>query len=112
MKRVLIFVVTVFLFLVVLSCHKEKDPNNAENSPVWLQQKITELIPEQNLCEITTVTTIEYNGKKYYHIYCAIWSCMYCQLFDEQGNRPAWDANGWNDFFAKKKDIQTVPACQ
>jgi hypothetical protein len=37
---------------------------------------------------------------------------MYCELFDEQGNRPVWDSKGWEDFFAKKKDLQTVPACK
>lgn len=111
MKR-FIFLASVIFLLGVLSCDKKEIIDGPEDFPAWLQTKITELITPNNLCNITDVTIIEYNGKKYYHIYAGLWSCMYCQLFDEQGNRPNWDTNVWNDFFAKKKEIQVVPACK
>jgi len=111
MKRLFLFV-GVFLILGNLSCDKKDEETNPDQFPGWLQSKITELTSPQNLCEITDVTIIEYNGKTYYHVYCGLWSCMYCQLFDEKGNRPAWETNQWNDFFAKKKEIKVVPACQ
>jgi len=111
MKRLILFT-TIILLAGILSCDKKDLITGPEEFPVWLQLKITELIPEQNLCAITDVTIIEYNGKKYYHVYCGIWSCMYCHLFDEQGNRPVWDTKVWEDFFANKKEIQTVPACK
>lgn len=110
MKRI-ILLAGIFILLGVFSCDKKEEITGPDDFPVWLQLKIAELVPEQNLCEITSVTIFEYNGKKYYHVYCGIWSCRYCQLFDEQGNRPDWESNVWNDFFARKKDIQTVPAC-
>jgi len=110
--RRLVFFITIILLIGILSCDKKDLITGPEEFPVWLQLKITELVPEQDLCEITSVTIIEYNGKKYYHLYCAIWSCVYCQLFDEQGNRPDWDSKGWEDFFAGEKEFVKVPACK
>jgi hypothetical protein len=107
-----ILLIGIFLLLSFLSCDKKDTITDPEDFPIWLQAKITELVTPSNLCNITDVTIIEYNGKKYYHIYAGLWSCAYCQLFDEQGNRPDWDSNGWKDFLANKKDIQTVPACK
>jgi hypothetical protein len=110
MKR-LVYLLSIFLLLFNSACKKE-ETKVPDQFPEWLQQKIGELTPDQKMCEITTVTIIEYNGKIYYHVYCGLWSCMYCQLFDEHGNRPVWDEKGWNDFFANQKFIKEVPACQ
>lgn len=105
-------VAVIFLVFLIGSgaCKKENEPTN-DQLPDWLQAKITELVPEQNLCKITDVTIIEYKEKRYYHIYCGIWSCMYCQLFDEKGNRPSWENTEWNDFMTNHKDLKTLPAC-
>jgi hypothetical protein len=109
MKRI----IHLFSFLMILSlvaCDKDETAG-PDQLPVWLKQKITELVPDQKLCEITTVTIIEFHGKRYYHVYCGIWSCMYCHLFDEKGNHPEWDNEEWSDFRANKKEIKVVPAC-
>ena len=111
MRRLFLFS-GIFLLLSFLSCDKKDLITGPEEFPAWLQLKIEELVTPFSICNITDVTIIEYNGKKYYHIYAGLWSCMYCQLFDEQGNRPDWDSKGWEDFFAKMKDIQIVPACK
>jgi hypothetical protein len=111
MKRFL-FLTCIIILIGILSCNKKEKIADTVEFPGWLHLKITELITDQHLCEITTVTFIEYNGNKYYHIYCGIWSCMYCQLFDEQGNRPDWGSKEWEDFMANKKQIWTVPACK
>jgi len=110
MKRLFLFV-GVFLILGVLSCDKKDEETNPDQFPEWLQTKITEITSKQNICSITNVTIIEYQGKRYYNIYCGLWSCVYCQFFDEKGNRPTWESNQWNDFFANKKDVKVVPAC-
>jgi len=110
MNRFTTILLIVFL-LGINSCKKEEN-SAPDQFPEWLQSKITELVPDQNLCEITNVTIIEYNGKKYYHVYCGIWSCMYCQLFDELGNHPIWETNEFSDFLKNLKVIKTVPACQ
>ena len=111
MRRLILLLYFSALF-GFLSCDKKEIVESPEQFPVWLQEKISELVTPSNICNITDVTIIQYNGKKYYHIYAGLWSCMYCELFDEQGNRPVWDGKGWGDFYTKKKDIQTVPACK
>jgi hypothetical protein len=110
MKQFPIFILIVFL-IGLSSCKKDDNATN-DPFPEWLQAKITELVPDQNLCKITNVTIIEYKGEKYYDIYCGLWSCIYCQIFDEQGNRPNWETIDWNDFIVNKKEIKVVPACQ
>lgn len=104
----------IILFIIFMTgfvgCHKETDMKT-DQIPIPVQSKIDELILDQNLCSITEVTVIEYKGKQYYHIYSLIWSCMYCQLFDEKGERPNFSTSEWTDFLANKKDIQRLPAC-
>lgn len=110
MKRS-IYYFTIFVMLLISACKKEEISDQGQ-FPEWLQAKITELTSKQNICLITDVTISEYKGKRYYNVYCGLWSCVYCQFFDEQGNRPTWDSNGWNDFFAKQKVVKILPACQ
>ena len=110
MKRFFLFA-CLCLTLSTISCDKKDEITDADQFPAWLQTKIDELTSKQNICKITDVTIIEYNGKTYYHIYCGLWSCMYCQLFDEKGNQPNWNTSEWNDFFANKKEVKVLPAC-
>ena len=109
MKKLLLFV-GIFISLYVSSCNEE-ETTAPDQFPRWLQTKITELTSEFNLCKYTDVAIYEYNGKQYYHVYCGVWSCDYCQLFDTKGNRPEWNTYEWNDFRANKKAIKTLPAC-
>lgn len=102
----------IFLFLVVSSCNKKDEITPPDQFPEWLELKITELTSGQNLCEITDVTIIDYKGKLYYNIYCGLWSCIYCELYDENGDHPTWETEQLNDFFANKKEIKTLPACE
>lgn len=104
-------ILILFGSLIILGACKKDDNSVNDQFPAWLQTKITELTSEFDLCKITDVTLIEYKGKKYYHIYCGLWSCMYCQLFDEKGNRPTFTEAEWNDFLTNKKEIKTLPAC-
>ena len=105
-------IIILIAFLIGLdSCKKEETPT-PEQFPEWLQAKIAEITSQQNICSITDVTIFEYNGKRYYNSYCGLWSCVYCQFFDEKGNRPTWDSNEWNKFHDNQKVIKTVPACK
>jgi len=96
----------------ILSCKDKDEITPPDQFPLWLKFKITELTSESNLCAITDVTIIDYKGKLYYNIYCGLWSCIYCELYDENGNRPNWETDQLNDFFANKKEIKTLPACE
>lgn len=109
MKRLPVFIL-IILLIGLCSCKKDDNSTN-DQFPEWLQAKITELIPDQNICGITDVTIVEYNGKTYYHIYCGLWSCSHCQLFDGNGNRPVWKDNEFSDFLKSGKVIKVLPAC-
>ena len=111
MKRVFL-IACIFLLLGILSCNKKDEITPPSQFPEWLDLKITELTSEFDLCEYTDVTYIEYKGKLYYHISNGAWSCRYCHVFDENGNRPTWEASDWEDFSANKKEIKIVPACE
>ncbi len=110
MKQLFLFA-CLCLILSTLSCDKKDEITDVDQFPAWLQTKITELTSEFDLCKMTDVTIIEYKGERYYHIYCGLWSCMYCQLFDQKGNRPTFTDLEWNDFLTNKKDIKTLPTC-
>jgi hypothetical protein len=110
MKRSSAIFLIVFL-LGIDSCKKE-ETSVSDQFPEWLQAKITELTSEFNLCEYTNVEIIEYKGELYYNISCGAWNCIYCQIFDQNGNRRTWTTGEMPDFLTNKKLIKTVPACQ
>jgi len=106
MKRIYFVAVT---FLLFLSCHNDEIPQPI--IPEWLTPKI-ENFEKPGECYGCAVTRIEYNNQFYYHLYCGIWSCMYCQLYDSQGNLVNWDQNQFNDFFKKKKNETVIWQCK
>jgi thioredoxin-related protein len=110
MKRFFLFA-CLCLTLSTISCDKKDEITDVNQYPVWLQTKITELTSEFNLCEMTDVTIIEYKEKRYYHIYCGLWSCSYCQLFDDKGNYAVWETNEFANFLKSGKVIKVLPAC-
>ncbi len=109
MNRIPIYILIV-LFIGIGSCKKDEIAV-PDQIPQWLHTRIDELTSEQNICKITEVTISEYQGKRYYEVYCGIWSCYHCQLFDESGTRPTWDSNEWKNFFANQKVMKILPAC-
>lgn len=109
MNRFTAILLLVFL-LGIDSCKKE-ETSAPDQFPEWLQAKITELTSEFNLCEYTYVEIIEYKNEFYYNISCGVWNCIYCQIFDKNGNRPTWTNSGIEDFLTNKKLIKTLPAC-
>lgn len=111
MKR--LFIIACAIFLVgILSCKKKDEITLPDQFPEWLQAKITALTSDKNICSITDVTITEHKGKRYYNVYCGLWSCVYCQFFDEQGNHPIWETNEFSDFLKSGKVIKVLPACQ
>lgn len=110
MKR-FVHIACLFLLIAVLSCQDKDEISSSGPYPKWLQLKITELISKGNECQVTDLTIYEFKGKKYYHIYNGLWSCMYCELYDESGNHPTWNQEEGDNFYANKKELKTIPAC-
>lgn len=110
MKR-FVHIACLFLLFGALSCKDNEEITPSDQYPEWLQLKITELISNGNDCEITDLTIYEFKGKKYYHIYNGLWSCGYCELYDESGNHLSGTQEERDDFYANKKELKKVPAC-
>lgn len=104
MKNLLLLPLLLF-FLV--SC--QKDELNTE-IPEWLQPRIEELDKSSNCfdCELTRYT---FNDEFYYHIYCGYWSCLYCELYNKNGNLVEWGVTDFNDFMSEKKDELVIWSC-
>jgi len=96
----------VFLFLV--SCQKEETPY--QNVPDWLLPQIEELEKSEH-CYDCTITQITYNREIYYHLYCGIWSCMYCKLYDKNGKLVNWEQEEFNKFIENKKNETVIWKC-
>ena len=100
--------------LLLVACDKDDDPSSQE-LPQWLQEEINGLVSSSskiNLCDVCNVDFIEFNGKRYYDLYCGHWSCRYCHLYDEDGILVEWSQEDWGDFIETHKVIRTVPMCR
>lgn len=107
------FLLWVLLNLLFVACNDDKDEEQAlETFPESLQLAITDLQSSDNMCDICTVEIIEFNGKNYYHLYCQIWSCVYCNVYDVNGNDVSFEQEEWESFLQDHKVIRTVPMCQ
>ena len=107
------------LFVILLaSCKKEND-KAADQAPAWLRTEFETALSgleqsgssEQQLCEISVVEVYQLNGKVYYNLYCQLWSCYFCHLYDENGVKVNWGQEEWSDFDLNKKLVKTIPAC-
>lgn len=104
--RYLLFI--SLLLLSFISCQKEE---LNEEIPEWLQPRIEEL-ENSDYCFDCKVTRYMYNEIYYFHVYCGLWSCMYCELYDEQGNLvQSAQSFDFEDFLAKKTDELIVWSC-
>ena len=99
------------LFIFLSSCEKEekKDSFNSD-IPEWIIPQIEEL-ENAGHCSLCSLTRITFNNEFYYHVYCGIWSCMYCYLYDSSGELVDWSADNFNTFLSEKKDEVVLWTC-
>jgi hypothetical protein len=107
MKTLIIFTF-IFLLLGVLACNKNEEEIEY---PLWLKQKVQTMALSKELCELSTVMTIEYNHKRYYNIQMAYSSCVYCELYDESGAKKTLSETEWADFINNLKIIKSESTC-
>jgi hypothetical protein len=96
------------LFSVLVSCQKEETP--ISDVPDWFLPQIEEL-EKSGHCFDCTISEITYENKKYYHLYCGYWSCIYCKLYDSNGSLANWDTEEFNNFLKDKKDEMVIWKC-
>ena len=96
MKRLII---PALILLFLISCQKEETP--ISEVPDWFLPQI-EKLEKSGECYGCTITKISYNNKIYYYLYCGYWSCIYCNLFDENGKLVEWETYDFSDFIENK----------
>ena len=105
MKRLII---PALIFLFLISCQKEDTP--ILDIPDWFLPQIGKL-EKSGECAGCTITQITFNSNIYYHLYCSYSSCMYCNLFDENGKLVEWDTDEFNNFLANKYNEKIIWKC-
>ena len=103
-----IYLIT-FLLLLFFSCKKEETTTN-KDIPNWLLPKI-ESLENSGQCYSCSVTRITFESEYYYHLYCGLWSCVYCQVYDKNGELVDWSNTKFSDFLEKKTDETIIWKC-
>lgn len=110
--RQIFIIICLVLCTALVACDKNDDLNAPEELPGWMKAKVDEVITNKELCPITQVTIIQYNNELYYHLYCAIWSCSHCYLYNSKGENVFGQSFDFETFMKEKKEIKTISACQ
>jgi len=98
---------SAFLILTITNCHKEITANNynyPKDTPEWLQTKI-DSIATIKYYALTKVYSYKWTEKLIYHFSIPLSSCIYCELYDEVGNRFILSGDSVaQDFMQNKKE--------
>ena len=97
-----------FLFIFLASCEKEETPK--PEIPEWLEPRIEE-IESMNLCATCSISRTNYQNQLYYHVYCGIWSCSHCEVYNSSGNLVDWSKINFEDFAESEKNAITIWSC-
>jgi hypothetical protein len=81
----------VLLSLVLVSCNKDSgvEPYDyARDTPEWLKEKISVMSNDTtHFFAMAKVYRYKWREALIYHISIPLSSCMYCELYDQNGNR-------------------------
>lgn len=101
----------IVIGLIIFGCFA-CDNEEFDNKPSWMDEKVDAVLSEKDDCEITTVTVYQYNDELYYNIYCGYWSCMFCHLYNADGEKVDLSQEDFNDFNDLKEKLEEFPACE
>ena len=95
------------LILILMSCQGSisTSPLHYENDiPVWLKLKI-DSISTQSYYWGTSVHRCEWRGSYVYYLDIPVSSCMFCEVFDQYGEKiNLQDAELFQDFLTNKRN--------
>ena len=107
LKRIVF--ISFFLSLMFLGCHKDNavEPFNYDKDvPVWLKAKISLMSSDTaNFYYGTKVYRYSWNQVIIYYFSIPLSSCMYCELYDQNGNKVQIVNDAMlQDFLKNRKD--------
>jgi len=87
-------VMFVLLSIMIVSCDGEGDDSEYEicgkNDPDWFISLIESLETDSTSFRNANVAEFEYNGESLFHVMNPLSSCLYCYVYDCDGNLVEW----------------------
>jgi hypothetical protein len=98
--------ISSLLVLLILGCRKDTSVEASNNTPEWLEAKISLMSNDTtNYYVLTKLYRYSWNGIFLYYFYIPSSSCMYCDLYDQNGNKvQITDDAMLQDFLKNRKD--------
>ncbi len=95
--------IIVFSFFFIISCQKEKITNLENERPDWLVSLIDSIDNKPSYND-SRIYRYEYNSQYYYHLENPNFSCIYCTVYDSNGNIICWENENLDSFISKRKN--------
>jgi hypothetical protein len=100
---------TVLALFLLVGCSTDNGPepfDYARDTPTWLKAKIALMSTDTTRYYVRTkVYRYEWHWEFVYHISIPISSCMYCEVYDQSGNRIQFTNDAMlQDFLGNRKD--------
>jgi hypothetical protein len=83
--------------ILVLSSLPACERNEAPTIPGWLSAKIAEM-EDEPFYALALVVRHEWKSGYYYYVNIPLSSCMYCDVYDAEGNKINWDIESLDDY--------------
>jgi hypothetical protein len=108
----LILIPSFLISLLLAACDAGSAFDYDRDTPVWLKAKVDSIAAIPEIFGIT-VYRYEWNGEFVYHIENLISSCVYCELYDQNGMKVEFtDDETFQDFVESKKNEVVVWASE
>jgi hypothetical protein len=100
------FLISIIILVMCISCEKYTVPYLPEN-PEWLDNRIEELDSTKQWG--MKIDVYLWKEEYYYHFYAVYASCLFCNLYNYQGEQYySWKEGEMDDFFEKGIFVATI----
>jgi hypothetical protein len=100
----------IFFILISITCieceRNNEAPDESPAIPDWLKIKIAEM-EDNKYYAGASVVRHEWKSTYYYHINIPLSSCLYCDVYNQNGDRVDWEVESREDYINNRKN-QTV----
>ena len=91
MIRRIVIISCLFLIVVLITCNVESSKvvfDYERDTPAWLKEKIDSISSSTgHYYDLTKVYRYNWNESFVYHFSVPLSSCIYCELYDHDGNK-------------------------
>ena len=92
------------LILFAFSCEKE---SHEDENPGWLNEFIRE-IEDDPFYNLSSIVRWKYLGDYYYEVDNPVSSCLYCEIYDIEGNQVSWSFEELDSFLENRTDRKLI----